>query len=108
MVSGIVNTLEKNKYGFYNFTLINDDIKYGAGKFPPKFSEGDFVEFEAKQNEKGFWNIDNRSVRASKPTESVQTAVKAAAAAAPQTKDQYWARKEERDIITDEKREIGA
>ena len=89
-------TYKNSKY----YSIKVNDIYYSVGsKQPPE--AGTLVEFDAEKNEKGYWNVTKAGltvVKAGEPTQAVaQQAVKAAATS-PMSKDDYWRRKEERDL----------
>jgi hypothetical protein len=54
-VSGTVEKINKNKSGFYGILVA--DTWFGGGKYAPKFSEGDTIQFNWKANG-NFKNID--------------------------------------------------
>lgn len=94
----------------YSLALVNQDGLFGFGAFPPKAGVGDKVEFDAEKNEKGYWQAKGGSLKvvAGASQESVQQAPKASQAGSYAGKDDYWNRKEVRDLKQDELREIGA
>ena len=54
---GIVDLVKFNdQYKLYSFKV--GDTYYGAGKYEPKFAEGDEIKFGASQNGKGYWNLE--------------------------------------------------
>lgn len=77
-----------------------NDVYYSVGsKKPPEV--GTLVEFEAGQNEKGYWDVLKpglRVVTANPPTSNVGGAAVRTAKTSVISKDDYWKRKEERDI----------
>jgi hypothetical protein len=93
-------TFKNSKY--YSIKL--NDIYYSVGsKQPPE--AGTLVEFEAEKNDKGYWNVTKAGltvVKAEAPSQSVATRAVAAAAVSPMSKDDYWRRKEERDLAKED------
>lgn len=59
-VSGIVAVIKKHPSGFYSVSVA--DQWFGAGKYAPKFGEGDVVEFTFTENG-DFKNLDFKSVK---------------------------------------------
>jgi hypothetical protein len=83
----------------YYSIKVNDEYYSTGTKFPP--AEGTLVEFEAEQNPKGFWDVTKaglKVVEAGAPTQAVAAQAVTAASKAHMSKDDYWRRKEERDI----------
>lgn len=57
-IQGVVryDPAKPNDYGFYNVMI--GKVRYSTGKTAPEgIAAGDSVEFEAEQNEKGYWNV---------------------------------------------------
>lgn len=112
LVEGVVErTSEKpGKFGtMYSVKLRNSDTWYGlkGAKYQP-FKNGQKVEFDAAQNQRGYWDADSKSVRV---LEDVVAEAPAAAAVGRSnyiSKDDYWSRKEERDLKNDHLRNVGA
>lgn len=80
LIRGRVDQVQttKNKFGDMVFFHI-DGTRYFNGKFAGGVQEGDYVEFQAEQNEKGYWNVTRGTVKpieapkaaeAPKPTEA--------------------------------------
>lgn len=64
-VSGILEGSNRNKFGFYG--LLVDGKWHGAGKKDPGVSKGDFVEFEAYDNAKGYSTIKGEVTKKAAP-----------------------------------------
>lgn len=111
--SGIVKRIITRPWGnktFYSVALTNSENLFGFGPHNPKVNEGDDIEFEANTNAKGYWEAKSGSlvVRARGSEQTAQGASAAVVAKGVMTKDDYWGRKEARDVKQDELREIGA
>lgn len=110
--SGVVTYVNgPNNYGFFNIKLEGHDKPYSFGKEKPKCDKGDLVEFEYKVNEKGYPNAVVRTLKlvsgqAEKEvphTAPTTQPTKAAVSTGPMSKDDYWRRKEERDLAKEAK-----
>lgn len=100
VVKGVVQKLwNKNKA----WSIIIDDVFYGNGFEKPKCSEGDMVKFSYTENGK-FKNIEKGSFEVLKEESRPTSAVKAVNV----SKDDYWSRKEARDLENDKLRTLGA
>jgi hypothetical protein len=111
MVKGVVDRVSEKagKFGtMYSVKLRDTDTWYGLKGAKPRFVEGNLIEFEAHQNARGYWDADGRSVRVLEATVAAAPAARAVAGAQPVGKDDYWKRKEERDLTNDQLRNIGA
>jgi len=64
--------IKKTQYGDYYDAYVNG-TKYGIGKKRPAFSDGDWVTFEAEQNEKGFYNADPTTFKKVEPKTKTST-----------------------------------
>lgn len=109
MITGIVDkvlTKAWNGKTFYSLALVNDKI-YGFGMFKPSANVGDTVSFEAKENAKGYMEADKTTLKVTKG-ESKVVSGGSVRASSMMGKDDYWSRKEARDIENDKLRTIGA
>lgn len=81
-----------------------DNMYYGHGFKPPGCNEGDAVEFEHYQNNAGYTQIVEGSLKvvagAQKQPQQPQGQPQAAPAAGGQSKAGYWDEKEKRDLRT--------
>jgi len=92
---GTVEKVFRNKAGYYNANV--DGEWYGTGaKNPPSFDEGDYIEFTFTRNGK-FMNMDPSSVQKKEASVSSGAKVSSFAKKSAGGKDDYWAKKEERD-----------
>lgn len=119
MIQGQVTKVTSKPWNdktFYSVAL-NDGNWYGFGATKVSLKPGDQVEFEAYQNDKGYWQADYKSLQIiDRPTNSVDTAPSAAGfrkkftrgSTDTASKDQYWQGKEARDVINDHRRNLGA
>lgn len=77
-----------------------NNVYYSVGsKKPPE--PGALVEFSAEQNAKGYWDVVKdtlRVVQSQAPQTGVSVVAVAAASNSVMSKDDYWRRKEERDL----------
>lgn len=100
-----------NDYGFYSVKIDGHDKSFGMGKKAPSCKVGDVVELNYKLNTKGYPEADFKSLRVvsaqqaafnASPKQLVDAAVKYAAnpASKEMSKDDYWRRREERDVMT--------
>ena len=99
-----VNT-KRGKAKAYSIKLDGDDNYYGVGFTNPNLTAGDYVSFDAGKNAQDYWQADPKSIRKMdrEPTEA-RTNV----ASVVKGKDDYWNRKEARDLENDHKRNVGA
>jgi len=107
IIKGIVYKIFSRPAGrgtAYSIKLDGNDTYYSAGFKDPGLGAGDSVQFEAAQNEKGYWQADIKSLRKVDP--EPQVANKSVAGVAG--KDDYWSRKEQRDLANDNARNVGA
>lgn len=96
----------KNKV-FYSLKLANDGQLYGFGPTNPMTRTGDRVLFEWTNNERGYPTADPSSLKVEKAETHTSTAAPARAVVS-MGKDDYWSRKEARDIENDKLRALGA
>lgn len=105
--TGTLTKVLANNTGFFSLK-IGDDW-YGGGKAAPEAAEGDMV--EVTYNTKAVNGTTYRNATAVKvvnKTATVARSAKAATAAGSGDKDLYWKKKEDRDVVNDSKRELGA
>lgn len=89
----------KGKPILYQSFKVNDVWYSNGTKVPPP--EGTLVEFAAEQNDKGYWNVTKAGIRvieAEEPTRSVASVAVQTAATSHMSKEDYWRRKEEREL----------
>lgn len=113
MYSGVVGRVSEKPWNgktFYSFTLNGQDGWYNTGmKKPP--TTGTSVSFTANPNAKGYLEVDYHSIKkledgAAGPAQGVATVSRSSGNGIG--KDDYWSRKEERDLKNDAARELGA
>ncbi len=127
MISGTVRTIQTKDWNgkiLYTIILNNDSTYYGCGNFNPKAKPGDFVQFEANKNEKGFWQVDKNTLDVTANTGKIAYPTPPTAAIAHSNgngaayqqvaipsglgREDYWRNKETRDVVNDKLRSIGA
>lgn len=113
MVKGEVVSVSKKatknpKFNLYSFKIDGDNKWYSTKFDVPSFKEGDFIQFswvEEKRGEYINYVVSNKEVsiveRPKKDTSSSSSS--AAANGSSNSRETYWATKEERDIIKDKK-----
>lgn len=142
LISGVVERFSQREgqYGVMHNMQVGG-VWYGLGKVAPHFGEGSDIDFEAEQNQKGYWNVVKNSIQviemAGTPPAAQQPARRApqqqqggrdaqaprntgrapanaagrgaapragggASAGGGMSKEDYWRRKEERDIAKEE------
>lgn len=111
-VKGVVDRVSEKdgKYGkMFSLKLRDSDTWYGlkGAKYMP-VKPGQLVEFEAAQNDRGYWDADGRGVKVLQDAVAEAPAARAVAAGATVTKDDYWRRREDRDLLNDQLRNVGA
>jgi hypothetical protein len=113
-VQRIFNNTVRGK-SLYSFTLRGKDGFINLGGNAPTFKEGDQVAFDADPAQKpgNFTNVKNVVVGADTPVTNYsppfqQRSNGAVRSAASMTKEQYWERKEERDIETQKRIQLQA
>jgi hypothetical protein len=94
----------------YSLILNESEKIFGLGTFRLKAKPGDFVKFEYSVNKNGYPDANTKTLEVTENKEAIHTEVsaKAAGRASGLSKDDYWNRKEARDLRQDELREIGA
>jgi hypothetical protein len=98
---------------FWSFTLKGQDGFFNMGmKKPP--AEGSSVEFEATLNNKGYNEVEAKSIKFRQDGEPSTASIRGSASSrggsggGGLSKDEYWQRKEDRDLVNDSLRELGA
>lgn len=86
------------------YSMLVDDKWYGLGSNDPGFSDGAMVEFEVTQNG-DYFNAKNVKVLGKSATKPVTTGSRTVN---NNEKEDYFRRKEERDVLNDKLRNIGA
>jgi hypothetical protein len=102
----------------YTLVLTNDGNFYGLGTFKPRANPGDFVEFQAEKNDKGYWQADKNTLKVvASPSPAVAgvpaTGVAAQASSSPRPSKSpeergFWEKKEIREVRNDDLRSLGA
>lgn len=90
--SGVVGYISEKKWKdktFYSFTLKGVDGFFGCGMTRPRFKVGGYVEFESEKNDKGFENVDLKTLKDS-PSAPASSKDSAAPAAAPAGNSQKY------------------
>lgn len=107
MTQGVVRKIFDRQFGnktVYSFTLNGDQTFYRLGDRPPNFSEGDSVKFEP--NTKGANTYANGVVPWKEDGTPVTGRAVSSVAAKASNKDDFWERKELRDISVQKRIEI--
>lgn len=115
MYKGTVQQVRSNPWNgklLHSFTLRNEKGFFNLGTIPASFKEGQVIEFEAKPAKRaGAFDVDVKSINVVEQ-ENVAPENYSMAQGAKRTtvlqKDDYWNRKEERDIETQKRIEIQA
>lgn len=106
MVKGVVYKVFSRQVGkgtAYSIKIDGDDNYYGCGFKNPGNLDGKYVSFDAGKNAKGYWEADLKTLTV------MDTAPVVANKSVPSSaKDAYWSAKEERDLVNDRQRHIGA
>jgi hypothetical protein len=122
MIQGIIREIRTrpwNNKTMYTLVLVNDNQFYGLGTFKPQANLGDFVEFQAAKNEKGYWQADKDTLKVitspegavvGTPATQVQSQTTASYRPAGKSQDEkdFWGKKEKREIRNDDLRSLGA
>lgn len=112
MVKGKVFKVSGKQFQFgmlYSIKLDGNPTYYSTGKDKPRCKDGDYVQFEEYQNVAGYWNAKPESVLVLDETPQVSTGASVKTAyQGGVSKDDYWARKEARDLENDKARNVGA
>lgn len=90
-------------YTLYSIKLDGDERYFGAGFQDPGAAEGETISFEVKPDGK-FWNLDPSTIKRHKS----DPVVVSKSVASNMSKDDYWKRKEDRDLLNDKLRNEGA
>lgn len=97
MVTGVVEKIAgPNKGGYYAIKLADNDVWYGAGKYPPKVKERQTIEFEAIENG-DFFNANTKTIKVVGAPSVVPTTA-TVVTSTKNAKDDYWRRREEADV----------
>lgn len=100
MSSGFVSLVTDKEWRgkkLYSFRLVNDDTWYNCGTKHPGVTKGDMIEFDVNKTENGRAQVNTDTIKVTKPA---KTQVMTGKNGIGMTKDDYWSRKEERDIQT--------
>lgn len=64
MIKGEAQVLSSKEHGgkTYHSVKVND-VWYGLGLEAPSFAKGALIQFEEKQNDKGFWNANGKTLK---------------------------------------------
>lgn len=100
--TGIVEVVKKNDQGYWSIKTA-DGAWFGHSKTKPVCEEGDEVAFDYSQNGK-YSNVDPDTMEVLSSGNKVEKAAKPAwkknnSGAVDTSKDEYWKRKEERDVF---------
>lgn len=64
LIKGLVESVKSNEGKFGPmFTIYVGGVGYGTGKNSMGASSGDYVEFTATQNDRGYWNVDKGTLK---------------------------------------------
>ena len=100
-----INTRQWQGKTFYSFALSGQDGWFNMGiRKPP--TEGTTIAFEAKPNEKGYMEVDTKTIQ--RKADGTPQPANTALAASNGATGGYWDKKAERDIKNDQLRELGA
>lgn len=108
IVKGVVYKIFSRPAGrgtAYSIKLDGNDTYFNAGFKDPGLNQGDSIQFEAGLNAKGYWEANLQSLRKVDPEPVVHTN---ASTTKVLGKDDYWTRKEQRDLVNDNARNVGA
>lgn len=99
-----VSSFPYNGKDLWSFQLNGDRNYYRCGDKKPAIESGQYVLFDANQsNKQGSYNVTKGSIQV-KAAEAEATGVKiperVSTSGATSSKDEYWSRKEERDVAT--------
>lgn len=106
MVKGVVYKVFSRQAGkgtAYSIKLDGDENYYGCGFKSPGNLDGKYVSFEAGKNAKGYWEADLKTLTVMDNVPSV-----ANKSVSANSKDAYWSGREERDLVNDRQRHVGA
>jgi hypothetical protein len=88
----------------YSIKLDGDAVYYGTGFKAPPVTAGQYISFEASKNARGHWDAEMDTIKILPNEVQVQTTGSGMSI----TKDDYWKRKEDRDLLNDKLRNVGA
>jgi hypothetical protein len=106
-IKGTCTKIHKNGK-FYS--VLVDDVWYGTGTNRAECEEGNMIQFDAEKNGK-YWNADLDTLEIlgkGTPKPAYKAKATGGRVEAFAGKDDYWKKKEERDVGNDRAREIGA
>lgn len=106
-IKGTCTKIHKNGR-FYS--VLVDEVWYGTGANRAECEEGNMIQFDAAQNGK-YWNADLNTLEVlgkGAPKPAYKPKVTGGRTEAFAGKDDYWKKKEDRDVGNDRAREIGA
>lgn len=101
MITGKVEKITSNKAGYFSIKV--GENWYGVGKKTPPCNEGSYIKFESTSRTVGdrtYYDADMSTLE--QVAAPVATPEKSEVAASL-SKDDYWTRKEERDVVTQTK-----
>lgn len=107
MTKGYVTYAGSNVFGrktLYSFRISSEDKFFGTGERNPNLAKNDYIEFDYTENN-GRYNVDVSSIKPVAREESGANKTASSGAGSVQrdlTKDEYWRRREERDIEKDD------
>jgi len=108
VLSQDVNT-KRGQMTFWSVALAGQDGFHGFGPKKPKIKKGDKVTFMSEENDRGFLQADVDTLEVTPGKEEVRSNSSSGAVANDsKAKGGYWDEKAARDVVNDEKREIGA
>lgn len=115
-MKGTVSRVSWNEWKgkkLWSFSLEGRDEYFNTGIKKPPVQEGDYIEFQADDSGNGRYRVDVDSISAADPDEDVEQPTKKGSVRnvirrtkPTMSKDDYWNRKEERDIEVQRRIEI--
>lgn len=106
--TGILSKILAKETGYFSLKI--GEEWYGGGKSAPNASQGDLVEvtYTTKEMNGRVYRNATAVVVVNKQATVARSAKEAVASMSDFGKDAFWKKKEERDIVNDSKRELGA